>query len=105
MHTGFLYSKNSTIGADASVHRLTLCPQTQLSTIPQTQQLQMHAYRISVQQTQCSALVMQSEANHAVLTTIQLGVSTMFITAHAYHERDSFHSLLTRFLWACAAIL
>ena len=51
------------------------------------------------------ALVMQSEANHAVLTTIQLGVSTMFITAHAYHERDSFHSLLTRFLWTCAAIL
>ena len=62
----------------------------------------MHAYRISVQQ---SALVMQSEANHAVLTTIPLGVSTMFITAHAYHERDSFHSLLTRFLWTCAAIL
>ena len=49
---------------------LTLYPQTQLSTIPQTQQLQMHAYRISVQQSQCSALVMQSEANHAVLTTI-----------------------------------
>ena len=45
---------------------------------------------------------MQSEANHAVLTTIPLGVSTMFITAHAYHERDS---LLTRFLWTCAAIL
>ena len=41
----------------------------------------MHAYRISVQQSQCSALVMQSEANHAVLTTIPLGVSTMFITA------------------------
>ena len=36
---------------------------TVLSTIPQTQQLQMHVYRISVQQSQCSALVMQSEAN------------------------------------------
>ena len=57
----------------------------------------------------CTAITMQcfmqSEANHAVLTTIQLGVSTMFITPHAYHERDSFHSLLTRFLWTCAAIL
>ena len=42
---------------------MTLYPQTQLSTIPQTQQLQMHAYRISVQQSQFSALVMQSEAN------------------------------------------
>ena len=30
---------------------------------------EIHAYRISVQQSQCSALVMQSEANHAVLTT------------------------------------
>ena len=37
--------------------------QTHLSTIPQTQQLQMHVYRISAQQSQCSALVMQSEAN------------------------------------------
>ena len=37
--------------------------QTQLSTIPQTQQLQLHVYRISAQQSQCSALVMQSEAN------------------------------------------
>ena len=42
---------------------MTLYPQTQLSTIPQTQQLQMHAYKISVQQSQFSALVMQSEAN------------------------------------------
>ena len=42
---------------------MTHYPQTQLSTIPQTQQLQMHVYRISVQQSQCSALVMQSEAN------------------------------------------
>ena len=44
------------LGADASP----LYPQKQLSTIPQTQQLQMHVYRISVQQ---CALVMQSEAN------------------------------------------
>ena len=42
---------------------MTHYPQTQLSTIPQTQQLQMHLYRISVQQSLCSALVMQSEAN------------------------------------------
>ena len=38
-------------------------PQAQPSTIPQTQQLRMHVYRISVQQLQCSGLVMQSEAN------------------------------------------
>ena len=42
---------------------MTHYPQTQLSTIPQIQQLQMRVYRISVQQSQCSALVMQSEAN------------------------------------------
>ena len=42
---------------------MTHYPQTQLSTIPQTQQLQMHVYKISVQLSQCSALVMQSEAN------------------------------------------
>ena len=41
--------------------------QTQLSTIPQTQQLQMHVYRISAQQSQCSALVMQSEANQSIM--------------------------------------
>ena len=55
----------------------------------------MHAYRISVQQSQCSALVMQSEANHAVLTTIPLGVSTMFIkggrgnSGHTFGCRNS----------------
>ena len=40
---------------------------------------------------QCFSYAIRSQS---VLTTIQLGVSTMFITAHAYHERDSFHSLI-----------
>ena len=44
-----------------------------------------------------------------MLTTIQLGVSTVSSTAHAYHERDSFHSLLTQFsgpaLVSCSKIL
>ena len=41
----------------------------------------MHAYRISVQQSQCSALVMQSEANHAVpgIIVIRNGVRTRFM--------------------------
>ena len=53
-----------------------------------------------------TAITMQCFCNanrsQSMLTTIQLGVSTVFSTAH---ERDSFHSLLTRFLWICAAIL
>ena len=59
----------------------------------------------------CTAITMQCFSyairSQSVLTTIQLGVSTVFTcsTAHAYHERDSFHSLPTRFLWTCAAIL
>ena len=54
----------------------------------------------------CTAIAMQCFCNtnrsQSMLTTIQVGVSTVFSTAH---ERDSFHSLLTRFLWTCAAIL
>ena len=53
----------------------------------------------------CTAIAMQCYCNtdrsQSMLTTMQLGVSTVFSTAH---ERDSFHSLLTRFLWTCAAI-
>ena len=55
---------------------------------------------------QCFSYAIRSQS---VLTTIQLGVSTVFSMhaqqSHAYHERDSFHSLLTQFLWTCAAIL
>ena len=105
-----------------------------LSTILQTQQqLQMHVYLISVHTTIktfktihhstntatavaciqdfCTAITMQCFSyairSQSVLTTIKLGVSTVFSTATyiAYHERDSFHSLLTQFLWTCAAIL
>ena len=51
--------------------------QTQLSTIPQTQQLQMHVY--------CTAITMQcfsyATRSQSVLTTIQMGVSTVFSTA------------------------
>ena len=58
-----------TKGADASVKHKEGQPTVNYTinfctAIPQTQQLQMHVYRISVlQQSQCSALVMQSEAN------------------------------------------
>ena len=59
---------------------MALYPQTQLSTIPQTQQLQMHVYRISVHlcTMQCLSYAIRSQS---VLTIIQLGVSTVFSTA------------------------
>ena len=54
---------------------------SKLSTILQTrQQMQVHEYMISVQQSQCSALG-YAIRSQSVLTTIQLGVSTMFNTA------------------------
>ena len=56
--------------------QMTLYPQTQLSTIPQTQQLQMPACI----QDFCTAITMQCFSyairSQSVLTTIQLGVST-----------------------------
>ena len=76
---------------------MTLYPQTQLSTIPQTQQLQMPACI----QDFCTAITFSyAIRSQSVLTTNQQGVSTVFSTAHAY-----FHNLLTQFLWTCAAIL
>ena len=59
---------------------VTLYPQTQLSTISQTQQLQMHVYRISVQQSLTMQWFSYANRSQSVLTTIQLGVST---AAHA----------------------
>ena len=93
LYSAALPEKLGTKGADASVEHTEGQPtinytiKQQLNSctaIPQTQQLQMHVYRISVQQSQCSALVMQSEANQCSVIIIQLGVSTMFSTAHAY---------------------
>ena len=47
----------------------------------------MHVYCTAITM-QCFSYAIRSQS---VLTTIQLGVSTVFSTAHTYHERDSFH--------------
>ena len=87
---------------------MTVYPQTHLSNIPQTQQLQMHVYRISVTAItmQCFSYAIRSQS---VLTTIQLGVSTVFSTVVTRIPCTSkiacLHNFFRQALLSCSEIL